>query len=106
MPKISPRPSEVWVIDAGYVAKIRPCLILTEAPTDADLDLVTVVFHTTSLRGSRWELHIPKPFLKVGAFHLQEVHSAPVPRLERKPGELSPTEFDLILDKLADRFGI
>ena len=51
-------------------------------PADDELDLVTVVFHTNSLRGNRWELQIAKPFLKEGAYHLQQVHSAPVPRLE------------------------
>jgi len=106
MPKKSPHPGEIWVIDAGYVAKVRPCLVLTDAPTDEDLDPVTVVFHTTALRGSRWEISIPKPFLKPGAFHLQEVHTAPVPRLERKLGELTSQEFDLILDKLATHFGL
>ena len=43
MPKPSPRPGEVWVIDAGYVAKIRPCLLLTGPPADDELDLVTVI---------------------------------------------------------------
>ena len=106
MPRISPHPGEIWVIDVGYVAKIRPCLIITDAPTDQDLDLATVVFHTTALRGSKWELTIPKPFLKLGAFHLQEVHTAPLPRLERKLRELTSQEFNLILDKLAERFRI
>jgi len=105
MPKPSPHPGEVWVIDAGYVAKIRPCLILTGPPADDELDLVTVVFHTNSLRGNRWELQIAKPFLKEGAYHLQQVHSAPVPRLERKLGELTPQEFNLVLDRLAERLG-
>jgi mRNA interferase MazF len=106
MPRISPHPGEIWVIDAGYVAKIRPCLVLTDAPLEQDLDLVTVVFHTTALRGGQWEVRIPKPFLKEGAFHLQEVHTAPVPRLERKLGELSSQEYNSILDKLAARFGL
>jgi mRNA interferase MazF len=96
----------VWVIDAGYVAKVRPCLVLTGPPADDELDLVTVVFHTTSLRGNRWELSVPKPLLREGAFHLQEIHSAPVPRLERKLGELNPQEFDLVLDRLVERLGL
>ena len=106
MPKPSPHPVEVWVIDAGYVGKIRPCLVLTGPPADDELDLVTVVFHTNSLRGNRWELKIPRPFLREGAYHLQQVHTAPVARLERKMGELSPQEFNLVLDKLAERLGI
>ena len=98
MPKPSPQPGEVWVIDAGYVAKVRPCLILTGPPADDELDLVTVVFHTTTLRNNQCELKISKPFLKEGAFHLQEIHSAPIPRLERKLGALTTEEFNLVLD--------
>src|SRR5436190_21431591 len=62
---------EVWMIDFGMAAKVRPALLLTGEPATDELDLVTVLLHTTSLRGSRWELNIPKPFLNPGAFHLQ-----------------------------------
>jgi len=106
MPKPNPSPAEVWVIDLGLAAKVRPCVILTKLPADDELDLVTVVLHTGSLRGNRWELRIPEPFLKEGAFHLQQVHSAPVPRLMRKLGELSRAEFGLVLERLAERLGI
>jgi len=34
-----------------------------------------VVLVTTTLRGNRWELNIPKLFLKPGAFHLQQIQS-------------------------------
>jgi mRNA interferase MazF len=106
MPKPSPQPGEVCVIDAGYAAKVRPCLLLTDPPADNELDLVTVVFPTTALRNNRWELKIPKPFLREGAFHLQEIHSAPIPRLERRLWALSTEEFNLVLDRLAERLGI
>jgi mRNA interferase MazF len=66
---------EVWLIDFGMVAKVRPALLLTGSPADDELDLVTVLLHTTALRGNRWELSIPKPFLKSGAFHLQQVQT-------------------------------
>ena len=33
--------------------------------------MVTVLPHTTAVKGNRWELNIPKPFLKPGAFHFQ-----------------------------------
>ncbi len=56
-------------------AKVRPALLLTGSPADDELDVVTVLLHTTPLRGNRWELNIPKPFLKPGAFHLQQVQT-------------------------------
>jgi mRNA interferase MazF len=87
-------------------AKVRPALLLTGNPADDELDLVTVLLHTTSLRGNRWELSIPKPFLKPGAFHLQQVQSVPTVRLERRLGVLNETEMNQVLDALAERLRI
>jgi mRNA interferase MazF len=61
------RRGDVWLVDLGMAAKVRPCLLLTDYPADDELALVTLVAHTTALRGNRWELSIPKPFLKEGA---------------------------------------
>jgi mRNA interferase MazF len=97
---------EVWQVDFGMAAKVRPALLLTGNPADAELDLVTVLLHTTSLRGNRWELSIPKPFLKPGAFHLQQVQSVPTVRLERRLGVLNETEMNQVLDALAERLRI
>ena len=70
MPAVNP--GEIWWVDFGLAAKVRPALLLTGNPALEELDLITVLLHTTSLRGNRWELSIPKPFLKPGAFHLQQ----------------------------------
>ncbi len=98
-----PRRGEVWMIDLGMAAKVRPCLLLTDFPADNELAMVTVVGHTTSLRGNPWEYSIPKPFLKPGAFHLQEVHSVPVVKLTRKLGELAPAEMTGVGEALRRR---
>lgn len=101
MPAINP--GEIWLVDFGLAAKVRPALLLTGNPTLEELDLVTVLLHTTSLRSNRWELSIPKPFLKPGAFHLQQVQSVSTVRLERKLGALSAEEMNRVLDALAER---
>jgi mRNA interferase MazF len=97
---------EVWQVDFGMAAKVRPALLLTGNPADDELDLVTVLLHTTSLRGNRWELSIPKSFLKPGAFHLQQVQSVPTVRLERRLGVLNETEMNQVFDALAERLRI
>jgi len=98
---------EVWLVDLGIAGKLRPAVILTEQRADEELALVTIVQHTTALRGNRWELHIPKPFLDAqGAFHLQQVQSVPIAWLERRLGTLTPAELDAVLDRLAERLGI
>jgi len=96
--------SEVWMIDLGMVAKMRPCLLLTDYPSDDELALVTVLPHTTAVRGNRWELPIPKSFLKPGTFHLQQVQSVSLSRLERRLGALTSEEWMIVQNRLAEYF--
>ena len=91
-------------MDLGMAGKVRPCLLLTGYPNDDELALVTVVPHTTALRSNRWEVVIPKPFLKAGAFHLQQIQSVPIARLLRVLGTLSDSELQRIHEGLQDRF--
>ena len=97
---------EVWMIDLGTVAKMHPCLLLTDYPPDDELALVTVLPHTTALRGQRWELALPKAFLKPGAFHLQQVQSVSIARLERRLGTLTAEEWTTVQNRLADYLGL
>ena len=97
---------EVWQIDFGIAAKVRPALLLTSEPEDDALDLFTVLLHTTALRGNRWELAIEKPFLKHGAFHLQQVQSISGAKLMRRLGTLSATEMARVDETLANRLGL
>ena len=72
-----PRPSrgEVWRVDLGLAAKVRPCPIPSDYPAADELALLVVVPHTTSRRGNRWEFPIRKQFLEPGVFHLQPVQT-------------------------------
>jgi mRNA interferase MazF len=97
---------EVWIVDFGLAAKIRPALVLTDAPADNELDIVTLLLHTTALRGNEWELSIPKSFLKPGAFHLQQVQTVSTVKLERKLGTLSTEEMKRVTAGLAKRLHI
>jgi mRNA interferase MazF len=97
---------EVWLIDFGMAAKVRPALLLTGTPADNELDFVTTLLHTTALRGNPWELSIPKPFLKPGAFHLQQIQTVSTVKLERRLGVLTSEEMDRVLDAVASRLQI
>ena len=99
----APRRGEVWMTDMGIAGKVRPCLLLTDHPTEDELALITVVPHTTALRGNRWEVSIPKPFLKSGAFHLQQIQSLSVARLVRRLGKLTESEMDSFEEKIGER---
>ena len=99
----APRRGEVWLTDMGIAGKVRPCLLLTDHPSEDELALITVVPHTTALRGNRWEVALPKPFLKPGAFHLQQIQSLSVARLVRRLGSLTESEKETLEDKLSER---
>ena len=101
------KPGEIWIVDLGMVAKVRPCLILTPQRRGDDLEVFTVLAHTTACRGNRWEVPIPKPFLDPdGAFDMQRIATVASVKLERKLGELTRVEMDTILDRLAERLGL
>jgi mRNA interferase MazF len=93
--------------DLGMTAKIRPCLVLTDRPRENDLDVFTVIAHTTACRGSHWEISIEKPFLDdEGAFDVQRLATVASVKLERKLGVLSSMELETVLDRLAERLGL
>ena len=83
-----PQRGEVWIVDLGLAAKVRPCLVLSVPARDEDRSLVTLVPHTTSVRGSRFECKVPVPFLRAGAFDAQNIVTVPIPRLLRCLGSL------------------
>ena|SRR5437016_3189621 len=99
-------PGEIWMTDFGMAAKVRPALLLTGDPSDDELDLVTVLLHTTALRGNRWELIIRKPFLKPGAFHWQQIQTISTVKLERRLGALSADEMSRVREALSNRLAI
>ena len=65
--------------------------------------MITVLPHTTTLKGNPWELPIPKPFLKPGAFHFQQIQSVSVAYLLRRLGSLTQEEMNLVTNRLCDR---
>ena len=84
-----PGRGEVWLVDLGLTAKIRPCLVISTAIDDVDRALVTLVPHTTSVRGTRFEAVVDVPFLKPGAFDAQGIASAQTTRAIRLLGKLN-----------------
>ncbi len=100
------RRGEVWLADLGFVAKVRPGLILSVAPGDHDRALITLVPHTTSVRGSKFEVVVPKKFLDAGAFDAQGLVTVPPARLMRKLGELLPAEVASVEDAVKGWLGL
>ena len=91
--KAPPR-GEVWLVDLGIAAKVRPCLVLSVPAEDQDRSIVCLVPHTTSTRGSRFEVRTQVRFLQPGAFDAQSIVTVPTARLVRRMGVLAAIQLE------------
>lgn len=97
---------DVWLADLGIAGKIRPCLVASISPEVQDRALLALVPHTTSVRGSRFEVVVPKRFLEAGAFDVQGLVAIPLTRLQRKLGNLLPEEMALVDEAIKRWLGL
>ena len=88
---MNPKPGEVWLVDLGLPAKMRPVVIVSRYDLNPPGALVIYVPVTTQNRGSSYEVVLPKvPFLqKDSVANVQGLGSTPIVRLERKLRKLS-----------------
>lgn len=101
-----PTRGEVWIVDLGFAAKIRPGVIVSVPLTDTDRVLATLVPHTTARRGTRFEAPIAKRFLKEGAFDAQNLVTVPCGKLVQRIGALTDVELKLVIDKVSEWLGL
>jgi hypothetical protein len=66
MPKA--RRGELWMADLGFVAKVRPVLILSVDYRSEERAVVTYVLRTTSVRGTQYEVPHSSRGMQEGAF--------------------------------------
>jgi mRNA interferase MazF len=101
-----PRRGEVWLFDLGMTAKVRPVLVVSVEYGDLDRAIVTVVPHTTELRGSPFEISVKVPFLRPGAFLVQGVSTYPKAWAIRRLGVVKPDQMEVVAKGLAAWLGI
>ena len=90
---------EVWLVDLGMAAKIRPCLVLSTPALEQDRALVTVVTHTKSTRDTRFEIPIKTRFLDAaGVFDAQSIVTIPEAKFLRRLGILQPDQLSTVED--------
>lgn len=80
----SPTRGEVWLVDLGMIARVRPCLVLS-IPADGENDRVrtAVVPHTTSTGKSRFEVSIGRVTFKATKKTIYDAGRKPHPRSTR-----------------------
>ena len=105
MPK-SPDRGEVWLVDLGWAAKVRPCLLFSVPLEDEDRALVTLVPHTTSAYGSRFEVDVRARFLKSGVFDAQNLITIPRAKLIRKLGDLTSPQLAAVEEAVRRWLGL
>lgn len=96
----------VWIVDLGMAAKVRPCLVLSEPTEPQNRVLVTVVAHTTSVQGTRFEVAVQAPFLKAGVFDAQQVLTIPQVKLVKKLGDLTADQMVLVEEAVRRWLGL
>jgi len=92
----SPRRGEVWLVDLGMAAKVRPAIVISVPADDTDRALATLVPHTTSPRQSRFEASVSVSFLRPGVFDAQNLITIPHAKLVRVLGVLSPAQLAVV----------
>jgi mRNA interferase MazF len=92
----APERGEVWLIDLGMAAKVRLCLVLSIPVLDIERALVTSVTHTTSPRGTRFEVSIKASFLRAGVFDAQNIITVPHAKCIRRLGKLNDVQLQAV----------
>ena len=95
-----PERGEVWQVDFGAAAKVRPALVISVPYADADRALIGVIPHTTATRGSQFEVIVGARFLGEGAFLVQGIQAFPPKYFLRRLGVLTPAQLQSVEDGL------
>lgn len=102
----TPLRGEVYMVDLGLAAKVRPCVVLSVPTEESDRSLVTVIPHTTALRQSRFEIVMPVRFLRPGAFDAQGIVTVPTVRLMNHLGTLTTEQLGVVEKGVCSWLGI
>jgi len=81
-------------------AKVRPALVLGCDIADQDRMLVAVVYHTTALRGSRYEVSMRVLGLDEGGFDAQSLYTVPAVKLIRRRAVLTTVQVKQVEERV------
>jgi mRNA interferase MazF len=96
------KPGEIYLVDLGMAAKVRPMVVVSREDDDAPRALSICAPVTTSSRGSRYEVNIGKPRFLQSESHvnLQGLQAIEHHELVRKLGMLSEQNITSIKEAL------
>jgi mRNA interferase MazF len=96
----------LWRVDLGYVGKVRPVLVVSVPFLDNERTLCIVVPHTTSLRGTRFEVSVLHPALSGGAFDVQQTAAIQAVKFIQRLGTLNAEQMSAIERALSQVLGL
>jgi mRNA interferase MazF len=97
---------EIWLVDLGYLGKVRPVAVLSIPFLPNERTLCIVVPHTTSVVGTRFEVKINHPSLNAGAFDVQQTAAVQAVKFIRRLGALDSKQLRALEDALAKVLGL
>ncbi len=106
MPLPRTQRGELWLVDLGYLGKVRSVLVLSVPFLEDERTLCIVVPHTTSLLGTRFEVPTEHPVLKVGAFDVQQTAAVQAVKFVRRLGVLKSEQMRAVEQALAQVLGL
>jgi mRNA interferase MazF len=99
---------DVVLVDLGYVAKVRPCVVISIPAADSRRNMSVVAPLTTEIRGGECEVPFPKPkwLAERSVVNLIGLVGVDNAKIERMLGPLPTDSLDAIDEVLLRLFGL
>ena len=99
---------DVVLVDLGYVAKVRPCVVISIPAADSRRNMSVVAPLTTEIRGGECEVPFPKPkwLAEESVVNLIGLVGVDNAKIERLLGSLPKDSLDAIDHVLLRLFGL
>ena len=99
---------DVVLVDLGYVAKVRPCVVISIPNADTRRNMSAVAPLTTEIRGGECEVPFPKPkwLAEESVVNLIGLVGVDNAKIQRMLGPLPTDSLDAIDEGLVRLFGL
>ena len=97
---------EIWMIDLGMAAKVRPGVILSVRYRDDEKAVVSYVARSTQQHGGRFEIEHRALHFLPGVFDAQNLGTVPVTKLIRRLGVLDSAKLAEVETAVCEWLGL
>ena len=99
---------DIVIVDLGFAAKVRPCVVLSGTQRDRTRNLCVVVPVTREIRGGECEVRFPKPvwLREASVINVLGIAGVDRARVQRRLGALPPDRLDAVLETLCRVLGV